>query len=484
MNRGGLMQNRHRRCGWMGILILSMLLFSGCTPQVPLHPARLNYPPLVFNIPDVERFNLANGIRVYLREDSELPLVQVTAMVGSGALAAPRELTGFDDLFAAALRTGGTETLPAATLEERLDRLAADLSCDMGPYATQLGLSVRRSDLGEGLGIVAGLLRHPAFAEDRLELARSRAQERLRRSNDEPEAMAARLLLRALYPGHPLGDYPTQGSLAAIRRSDLLAFHKNNYVPGNLWLAISGDVSRNELVPVLERLFGDWKKDESAELPLPALNAPSGGLLQVVTKEIPQTTIMLGGLGLTKDNPDQYPARVLNFILGGGGFNSRLMREIRSDRGLAYSVWSQFQVGRRFPGPVMVGTETKNASVGEVLLLIRKIMNDLRDQPVSDEELRVAKESLVNSFIFGFDNPHTVVVQRMQLDFYAYPADYLARFREQIAAVTADDVQRVARIYLHPEQQQIVIVGRPDETGRSLEDFKLPVVRKKAEEIP
>ena len=208
------------------------------------------------------------------------------------------------------------------------------------------------------------------------------------------------------------------------------------------------------------------------------------GLLQVVAKEVPQSTIMLGDLGLTKDNPDQYPARVMNFILGGGGFNSRLMREIRSDRGLAYSVWSQFQVGRRFPGPVMAGTETKNASVVEVLALMRGIMDRLREQPVSTEELRIARESLVNSFVFSFTDPHAVVAQRMQLDFYAYPADYLSRYQERIAAVDAAAVQRVARDYLRPERQQIVVVGTPDETAASLDNFGLPVRRVKAEELP
>jgi zinc protease len=174
----------------------------------------------------------------------------------------------------------------------------------------------------------------------------------------------------------------------------------------------------------------------------------------------------------------------MNFIFGGGGFNSRLMREIRSDRGLAYSAWSQFQVGRRFPGPVMAGTETKNASVLEALALIRTIIDDLRERPVAAEELRIATESLVNSFVFSFADPHAVVVQRLQLDFYDYPPDYLARYRERIAAVTAADVQRLARTYLRPERQQIIVVGAPDETAGSLESLDLPVRRLTADELP
>jgi zinc protease len=331
---------------------------------------------------------------------------------------------------------------------------------------------------------MADLLRRPGFAGDKLELVRRNALEALRRRNDDPGEIASRLLMAAIYPGHPLGAAPTQDSLTAVTRDHLLAFHRVHFAPNNLWLAVSGDVRRADLLPLLEKLLGDWPRATVPALPLPPLVPPSAGQLQVVAKDVPQATIMIGDLGLTKDNPDQYPARVLNFILGGGDFNSRLMREIRSDRGLAYSAWSQFQIGRRYPGPVLAGTETKNASVVETLELIRNIMSDLRDRPVERDELHTARESLVNSFIFSFADAHAVVVQRMQLDFYNYPPDYLTRYRERIAAVGAEDVQRVANQYLRPERQQVVIVGAPDESKATLESFGLPVRRLKTEELP
>jgi zinc protease len=476
------MKKTGRWLPWFGLLAVAVL--TACAPAPVLRPEQLSYPPLEFRIPEVKQRTLANGVRLYLREDSELPLVQVTAMVGSGALAVPRELSGFDDLFATTLRTGGTASAAAADLEARLDLLAANLSSGMGPYATQLDLSVRRDDLREGLAILGDLLRQPAFAADKLELARNQSQEAVRRRNDDPGAIADRLLLAALYPGHPLGDSPTEASLAAISRDQLVDFHRRHFVPANLWLAVSGDVRQDELLALLEELLGDWPAAAVPVNVLPPLLPPSAGLLQVVAKDVPQTTILLGDLGLTKDHPDQYAARVLNFIFGGGGFNSRLMREVRSDRGLAYSVWSQFQVGRRFPGPVMAGTETKNASAVEALLLVRAIMHDLRNAPATAEELQVARDSLVNSFIFGFTDPHAVVVQRMQFAFYDYPADYLDRYRERIAAVTAADVQRVAQTYLRPERQQVILVGVPDETAAALDSLDLPVRRLSGDDLP
>jgi zinc protease len=204
----------------------------------------------------------------------------------------------------------------------------------------------------------------------------------------------------------------------------------------------------------------------------------------LAAKDLSQTSILIGDLGLSKENPDQYAVRVLNYILGGGGFNSRMMREIRSNRGLAYSAYSYFQVGRRLPGPFVAGTETKNVSVLPAISLTREIMNDLRDNPVTDEELQLAKESQINSFVFGFENTHSVVSQQMSLAFFEYPENYLADYRDHIAAVSVADVQRAAQEFINLSRQQIVLVGNPEEFGDELKQFGLPVVEVDLNETP
>ncbi len=456
-------------------LLLAAVLLGGCLPT-PMTPERLVYPELDFRLPEVEKLVLPNGIRLYLKEDRDLPLVQVTAMIGSGAIATPADKTGFDQLFGAAWRTGGAGERTPEEFDERLDQLAAELGASLGPYTAQLDMSLRSDDLREGLEILADLLRRARFAEERLELARIQAQEQVRRQNDDPGSIARRLLMPALYPDHYLGRTPTIDSLAAVTRDDLLAFHREHVAPDNLWLAVSGDFDREALLGLLDATLGDWpRRDVPAQLiPTPAAAGP--GLVRVASKELAQTTILIGDIGLTKDHPDQYAVRVLNYILGGGGFNSRLMREIRSNRGLAYSVYSYFQIGRRLPGPFVAGTETKSESVAEALALMREIMAELREKPVTEGELKLARESQINSFVFGFEDMHSVVSQQMTLDYYGYPQDYLARYRERIAAVTADDVQRVARSYLRPERQQIVVVGDASVFGDKLETTGLPVV--------
>ncbi|MBW2689739.1 MAG: insulinase family protein [Deltaproteobacteria bacterium] len=456
--------------------IAALVFLAGCAAPLPQHPDQLHYPALDFQLPEVETLVLKNGIRLYLKEDNELPLVQITAMVGSGGMTTPADKIGFASLFGSTWRTGGAGDRSPEELDEYLDYLAANLSASMGPYTAKLNLSIRSEDLHQGMAVLGDLLRRPGFAAERLELARLQAQESLRRQNDSPGAISRRLLMAALYPDHYLGYSPTQETLAAITKQDMIDFHRTYFAPNKLWIAVSGDFDRGTLLQVLQENFGNWARQEVPEQQLPPITRPESGSIQVAAKNLPQTTIVIGDMGLTKDNPDQYAVRVLNYILGGGGFNSRMMREIRSNRGLAYSAYSYFQVGRRLPGPFIAGTETKNITVAPALSLTREIMVDLRDNPVTEEELQLAKESQINSFVFGFENTHSVVNRQMSMAFFNYPQDYLARYRDRIAAVTAADVQRVAREFIDLSRQQIVLVGNSEEFSKDLAAFGLPVV--------
>lgn len=421
--------------------------------------ADLKFEPLEFDVPEVERMELPNGIRLYLREDHELPLVSVTAMLGAGAIGVPAEKTGMGGLFAALLRTGGGGGRTPAEVDEALEKMAANLGVSNETYTTEYALSVQSEDLEEGMAIFADLIRRPAFDPERLEIARRQAIEGIRRQYDEPDAIAARAVRKAIYGEHPLGRSPQEGTVNAVGRDDLVSFHRRYFHPNNLWIAVSGDFDRQKLTALLERYFGDWKKGAFTPQEIPPLAPPEGPLVLVAPKEIPQTTILIGELGIDKDDPDLHPTRVMNYILGGGGFNSRLMREIRSDRGLAYSVYSYFQIGRRLPGPFLAGTETKSASTLEAVRLMREIIAAMQKEPVGKGELALAKESIVNSFLFAFTDPHEIVTQKMLLDFFDYPPDYLETYREKVGAVTAEDVHRAASRHLSPGGQKIVLVG-------------------------
>lgn len=465
--------NAFVRRGLLPFLALSLLL-GACAPPSS-RPDRLSFAPLEFEIPKIERLVLPNGIRVYLREDHELPLVEISAMVGSGTLAEPDGKSGLADLFADLLRTGGAGRLGPDAFEQRLEQMAADLEVSADTYATTVDFSLRSADLREGLAVLDDLLRRPGFDGRRFELARRQAIEMVRRQDDDPASVAARALKRALYGRHPLGRTPTVASLRAVTRDDLVQLHEKSIRPGNLWLGVSGDFDRAALSRMLGDLWGDWRPGPAAAQNIPPLTGGEPAAVWVAEKDIPQTTVLLGEIGVDKDNPDLPALRVMNFILGGGGFNSRMLREVRSNRGLAYSVYSHYEVGRWLPGPFMVGCETKSESTAAVVGLLRKLMAEMRTAAVSDEELRLAKESLINSFVFAFTDSHEVVAQRMRIDYYHYPEDYLRSYRDRIAAVTADDVLRVAKTYLHPEGQSLVLVGRSAAFDAPPETFGLPV---------
>lgn len=461
-------------------VLLLLPLLAACQAPGRSSVEALTYAPLEFHVPKVDRIELPNGIRLYLNENHELPLVAVTAMTGAGSIGVPAEKTGMAGLFAALLRTGGAGGRSPEQMEEVLDQVAANLSVVTDTYQTSFDLSVRAEDLGSGLAILADVIRRPGFDPNRLEIARRQAIEAVRRQNDHPEGIASRAMMKAVYGDHPLGRTPTEATLKAVSGGDLADFHARYFHPNNIWLAVSGDFQREELLRLLQQAFGDWPRTSFEPQAVPQVTAEPRPVLLAAEKSIPQSTILMGEIGIDKDSPALYAVRVMNYILGGGGFNSRLMREIRSDRGLAYSVYSYYQVGRRLPGPFLAGTETKSGSTVEAVRLMREIMEGMRTEPVSPEELNLAKESIVNSFIFGFDDPHDVVTQQMRLDYFAYPPDYLEKFRDRVAAVTPDQVLQAASQHLHPERLSVVIVGEVARFG-DLAALGLPIESVKIE---
>ncbi|MCD6582202.1 MAG: insulinase family protein [Desulfuromusa sp.] len=460
------------------LYFLVVILFSGCGQNFlnqPVRPDALSFPPLEFTFPEVVQQQLANGMRLYLKEDHELPLVELTLLVEGGSIYDPLDKTGLSQFFAMTLSTGGTENLTPIELEEELEAIAAILVVSSSSYGYRIDLSLNRKDLERGIEILADLLHHPRFDTERMELVRSQMLESIHRKNDDPGSIAGRLLASAVYPEHPFGADPTAEVVSEFSQTDLLKLHQRYFQPQNFWLAVSGDIQSNNLVALLEQKFGGWYSTESMILDLPLLPAAPAGRILLADKDIPQTTILMGHPGISKDNPDVSALQVANYILGGGGFNSRMMREVRSNRGLAYSVYSYFRVGRQLPELFIVSSETKCGSTVEVVTLLQQLIQQIRDEPVSAAELDLAKKSLINSFVFAFSDSHSVVSRKVRLDYYDYPKDYLETYRQKIEAVTVADVQRVARQYLQPDKLQIVLVGNSQLYADAIKTLGLPV---------
>jgi len=239
----------------------------------------------------------------------------------------------------------------------------------------------------------------------------------------------------------------------------MLAFHRRSFRPNGTILAVSGDFDKVEMLARLKKAFAGWKRVDQA-LPAVPQTFPAGKkAVLFVKRDIDQSVIRMGHLGIEKNNPDLYAVTVMNTILGGNGFSSSMMSVIRSKEGLAYNAASSFQAGRRFPGTFDAETETSASSTLRAIGLMESLIRDMTQNKVTDQELSLAKDSIINSFIFAFTNAATVAGQRARLDFYGYPPRYLENYRDNIAKVTKEDVLRVARKYLRPEEMILVVVG-------------------------
>lgn len=455
---------------------IAISLLSLCTYFTPaisqeedlyLHPREMRFPPLSFNPPVPERKQLVNGMVLYLLEDGEVPLIQLSALIRTGSIYDPPQLSGLAKLTATLLRTGGTGRQSPQAINEELEYMGAELEFSMGRESARIYLSVPKKNFPRALAILADLLIDPAFAPDQLDLAKKQEIENIRRVQDDPEELAYQEFRRALYQGNPRGEIPSLESIQRIKREDLLSFYRQFFKPNNIILGISGDFKKEELLANLNEAFGHWPRS-LIELPLiPAPSPQDKKTIFYVPKDLPQSTILLGHLSLPLGHPDYFAFKVLNFILGGGGFNSRLVQEIRSNQGLAYNVGSFYQ-GRVGYGVFGAFCQTKSSTTQRVISLMLDIIEDLKKKPPSFAELDWAKKSIINQYIFSFATSASVVSQRMRLEYDQLPSDYLEKYPALIEQVQLPDLERVAKQHLLPERSLLLVVGKE-------EDFEKPL---------
>ena len=465
---------------WLGFSILIALamlcvtLSTKAKAEAKPHE-ELTFEPIQFKPPVPEQRELSNGMKLYLLEDRELPLFNINGLIKTGSIYEPGDKVGLASIFASVMRTGGTVSREPDALNEELESMAAAVEISMSAEYGGMSLSTLAEDIEKGLEIFADVLMHPAFREDKLELRKQQAIEAIRRRNDNPIQLAWRNFSALLYgKSHPFGRYSEIEGVESITVADLQAFHAKYYQPDNISLAITGDFETETLIAQLETVFAGW---ENSMIEFPAVpmveNAPEPSV-NYIFKELNQTTMLIGHFGIkrTPDFPDYFALRVMNEILGEGGFTSRLMREVREKHGLAYMVGSLMQTSYYTnPGEWFAYSQTRADKTAEAIALIIDIVSDLRETPVPADELQRTKDSLTNSFVFQFDSSSQIAFQQMMLAFRGYAPDFLETFSANIAKVTAEDVQQVAQKYLHPDALTIVTVGNKDSFDRPLSEF-------------
>ena len=430
-------------------------------------PDSLRFDPLQFETPGPHTHRLSNAIPVYMLEDRELPLISVDVLVKTGKLYEPMEQVGLFGIMADVMRTGGTTSRTPESVDEELESMAASVDIRIGPEYGIASLDLLAEDLERGLDIFTDILHNPLFRRDRVELRKKQEIEGIRRRNDDPFDIALRFFPAYLYGrNHPLGAYADVSGILSIGPADLRRAHAALFHPDDLVISVTGDFEQEFILQTLERHFGDWNPKRGV---LPSLPEPDiyDGARRVIyiNKDLNQSTIVMGYTGMrrTPDNQDIYAIRVMNEILGESSFTSRLFREVRDKRGLAYSVGSYFDTASyAFPGYWFAFTQTMAEKTVETASIILDVIESMKREPVTDEELQLIKDSIINSFVFGFESSSSIVRQRMILDFRGYPEDYLENYTENIARVTSDDVLRVARGNLNLDHLIFVIVGNEE----------------------
>ena len=435
----------------------------------------LTFEPIEFNPPVPEKRVLSNGMTLYLLEDHELPVFDISGLGKTGTIYDTKDKIGLASICASVMRTGGTEAREPDALNEELESMAASVEIGMSPEYGSVNLSTMAEDIEKGLEIFADVLRNPAFREEKLQLRKQQAIEAIRRRNDNPIQLAWRNFSEILYgKDHPFGWYSEIEIVESITVEDLKAFHTKFFKPENIMLAITGDFDTDTLITQLENVFEGWentKIDFPTIQPVENIPKPSVNHIQ---KDLPQTTMLIGHYGIkrTPDFPDLFALRVMNDILGEGGFTSRLMMEVREKHGLAYMVGSLMQTSfYTNPGEWFAYCQTRSEKTAEAIALIISIIKDIRENPVTEEELNRTKDSLINSFVFGFESSSQIAFQQMMLSYRGFAPDFLETFTANIAKVTAEDVQAVAQKYLHPDALTIVTVGNQDNFDRPLTEF-------------
>ncbi|HEX2570283.1 MAG TPA: pitrilysin family protein [Polyangia bacterium] len=461
-----------------GLVVLALGVVAGLGHEGPARakpPAvasdwqKIKAPPLrAFTPEKPRRVVLDNGLVIFLLPDRELPLVSVTIFGPGGSLGEPADKAGLAALFGQSWRSGGTRTRSGDEIDEFLALRAAVVESFADNDSVAITANCLKGDFDDVFQIVAELLQAPEFRQDKLDLAKRQMMTRIARRNDSPQSILQREALKLAYgAGHPFARTPEYGTVAAVTREDLREWHKRYVQPNTLLLGLSGDFDADEMEAKLRKWLGGWPKGPGVPKGQFEFAPTKPGVYFVEKGDVNQANIQLVQLGTTRRNPDFYALEVMNEVLG-GGFSARLFSNVRSKKGLAYSVGGGVGLGWEYPATyrLAMGTASKNV-VQAVQALYDEVRGMVKNEATAEEVAR-AKETILNSFVFNFESKASVLSDRMRLEFYGYPPDFTEKYPEAITKVTVEDVRRVAKKYLNPDGFAVLVVGKGAEFGAPL----------------
>jgi zinc protease len=430
----------------------------------------LNYPQLPpLKIPEPVEFTLSNGLKVFLLEDHELPLVSGGLLVRTGNLFDPTNKHGLAQLTGEVLRSGGTKAKSGDQIDEELENIAASVESGIGETSGTLSFSCLRENTGQVLGVFRDFLTSAEFRADKVDLAKTQLRSEISRRNDDAGGISDREFSDIVYGRNtPYGWQIEYTDVDNIQRQDLLDFYHRYYFPANIMLEVYGDFSAAEMKDKLEQLFGGWKYAQPPVPAFPKVDAkPAPGIFLASKEDVTQTFFNVGHLGGVLRDKD-YPALEVAAQILGGGFSSRLIRNVRTAHGWAYNIGADWGANYDHPGVFRISGSTQSVHTVDTLKAVREELDKIRTTEVTDQELQTARDTVLNGFVFHFDRPSKTLNRMLQYQYFGYPKDFIFQYQKAIAAVTKADILRVAREYFRPRDMTYVAVGNPKEFGTPL----------------
>jgi len=450
------------------VMVLVLLIASPLWAQKSYKD--LKYPPIgELKIPEVKREVLPNGTILFLAEDHQLPVIGVSVSVKTGSIYEPADKIGLASITGMVMRTGGAGKRTGDQIDEELEKLGASVETWIGLTEGGASISVLKEDIDKGLVILADILMDPKFNQDKIDLAKIQQKSAIARRNDEVGNIADREFDKLIYGAQsPYARTTEYYTIDNIKREDLVAFHQKYFHPNSVILGVWGDFKISEMVQKIKKAFADWKPAKVEGLEFPRVDYKYHSSVNLVKKDdVNQSNIYLGHIGGTMDDPDYYALTVMNYIFG-RSFTSRLVKKVRTEEGLAYQISGYYNTNFGFPGTFTIMCQTKSQSTVEAVKYMIEETKKLTLEEVTDDELKQAKENYLNSFVFKFDTKDKVVNRLMYYEYYGFPLDFLQKTKALLEKVTKADVLRAAKNHLHPNDMEILVVGKSQDFDQPL----------------
>ncbi len=432
----------------------------------------LVFPPLgEIQIPDYERYELENGLVVYLMEDHDLPLIGGSATFRTGSYLESSEQVGLADIAGEAMRLGGTLNHSPDKLNEMLEQRAASVETSIGTTAGSASFSTLTEDLEDVFGLFTDVITQPAFDAEKVELIKGRTAGGIARRNDDPDDIVSREFGKLIYGDQsPYARLTEYSSLDNITLDDVVGFYEQTIAPENTILGIVGDFDPEKMKALINERLGEWEGLRNDNIAAPPEGAQqASGVFVVDQPQLTQSTIRIGHIGGELSSPYHASMAVLNEVLN--GFGGRLFNEIRSRQGLAYSVYAFWSPRYDYNGLFIGGGQTRSEATVPFIQSMYAELEKVRQSPISETELAFAKDSVLNSFVFNFQTPNQTLSRLIRYEYYDYPSDFVFKFRDQVESATAQQVLEAAQAVLDPKKLITVVVGNQAAITPSLDSL-------------